>query len=148
MIKNGGGFLYVTRISVSLWIKDTTSYRRLGRHSSFAERTSSEKTQKDRPGQCGASMYYVENKKVGILRNSYGRKCKKTIGGGGCVVEGLKVLNRAVSKMWDWKGTVGGFLDDVSELEKCGRAPTWSGSYCRSVNFLMRVCFIKRAVSW
>ena len=31
----------------------------------FAERTSSEKTQKDRSGQCGASMYYFENKKGG-----------------------------------------------------------------------------------
>ena len=93
---------HVTRISVSLLIRDTTLYRRLGGHSflenwmfkrlgvgiimpekvvlvsvvlktthldvpnrQFAERTSSEKTQKDRSGQCGASMYYFENKKVG-----------------------------------------------------------------------------------
>ena len=93
---------HVTRISVSLLIRDTTLYRRLGGHSflenwmfkrlgvgiimpekvvlvsvvlktthmdvpnrQFAERTSSEKTQKDRSGQCGASMYYFENKKGG-----------------------------------------------------------------------------------
>ena len=61
-------FLHVARTSVSLLIKDTTSYHRLGGHSSFAERTSGEKTQKDRPGQCGAFMYHLGNKKVGIKK--------------------------------------------------------------------------------